>query len=240
MKLEHKVAVVTGASRGIGLEIALGFANEGADLVVCARDKERLQQLVLGLEESGRRAFAVQADVSKETDVERVVDGALQEFGRVDVLCNNAGISHTRQVDEMPLEEWDEIIAVNLRGPFLLSRAVLPHMKKQSYGRIVHVSSMSSLMCSSGSAAYSASKAGLNALSLTTANETSEHNILVNAMSPGFIKTDMNPVGSQPPSAAVPTAIDLACLPDGGPSGRFFRFQEEVIVIPKSSDAWKK
>jgi NAD(P)-dependent dehydrogenase (short-subunit alcohol dehydrogenase family) len=99
---------------------------------------------------------------------------------------------------------------------------------------------MSSLMCAPGSAAYSASKAGLNALSLATANETSGHNILVNAMSPGFIKTDMNPVGSQPPSAAVPTAIDLACLPDDGPSGRFFRFQEEVIVIPESSDAWKK
>ena len=239
MKLEKKIAIVTGASRGIGWEIALGYAGEGADLVVCARDAQRLDQLVGRLQELGRRAIAVPADVSREEDVARVVDRALAEFGRIDVLCNNAGVNHTRPVAEMPSEEWDEIIAVNLRGPFLLSRAVLPHMKKQNYGRIVHVSSMSAVVCASGAAAYSASKAALNALSRTTANETSDDNILVNAMSPGFLKTDMNPVGTQPPSAAVPTAIDLAALPDAGPSGRFFRFQEEVIAIPESSDDWR-
>ncbi len=240
MRLENKVALVTGASRGIGRAIALGYADEGADLVVCARNEQHLQQLAGRLEEMGRHALAVQADVSQEPEVTRVVDHALQEFGRIDVLCNNAGVNHTCSVDEMPLEEWDGIIAVNLRGPLLLSRAVLPHMKRQNYGRIVHVSSMSAVLCSPGSAAYSASKAALNALSLTMARETSDHNILVNAMSPGFLKTDMNPKGTQPPSAAVPTAIDLATLPDDGPSGRFFRYQEEVIVIPESSEnAWK-
>ena len=240
MKLENIIALVTGASRGIGWEIALGYADEGADLVVCARDGQRLQQLVSCLQESGRRALAVQADVSQDAEVAHVVDRTLEEFGRIDVLCNNAGVNHTHPVDEMPLEKWDEVIAVNLRGPFLLSRAVLPHMKKQNYGRIVHVSSMSSVVCSAGAGAYNASKAALNALSRTTASETRDYNVLVNAMSPGFLKTDMNPEGTQPASAAVPTAIDLAGLPDDGPTGRFFRFQEEVIVIPESSpNAWR-
>ena len=235
MKLKEKIAVVTGASRGIGWEIALGYAAEGADLVVCARDEQRLQQLVGRLQESGRRARAVQADVAQESHVARVVDTALEEFGRIDILCNNAGVNHTRPVDEMPLEEWDEIMAVNLRGPFLLTRAVLPHMKEQNYGRIVHVSSMSAVDCAPGSAAYGASKAALNVLSRTTASEASDYDVLVNAMSPGFIKTDMNPQGTQPASAAVPTAIDLAALPEGGPTGRFFRYREEVVVIMESS-----
>ena len=240
MKLENRIAVVTGASRGIGFEIALGFANEGADLVVCARNEQRLQELVRRLRESGRRAHAVQADVSQEADVARVIEDTLEEFGRIDVLCSNAGVNFTRPVDEMPPEEWDEIMAVNLRGPYLLSRAVLPHMKQRNYGRIVHVSSMSALVCSPGGAAYGGSKAALNVLSRTTANETSEFNILVNAMSPGFLKTDMNPKGTRPASAAVPTAIELAALPDDGPSGRFYRFQEEVVVIPEvAEDAWK-
>lgn len=240
MKLENRIAIVTGASRGIGWEIALGYASEGADLVVCARDEQRLQQLVGRLQESGRRAIAVPADVSREEDVARVVDRTVKEFGRIDVLCNNAGVNYTHAVDEMSSEQWDEIIAVNLRGPFLLSRAVLPHMKKRNYGRIVHVSSMSAVVCAPGAAAYSASKAALNALSRTTASETSDDNILVNAMSPGFLKTDMNPAGTQPASAAVPTAIDLAALPDDGPSGRFFRFQVEVTVIPESSgNTWR-
>ena len=174
MKLENRIAVVTGASRGIGFEIALGFANEGADLVVCARNEQRLQELVRRLRESGRRAHAVQADVSQEADVARVIEDTLEEFGRIDVLCSNAGVNFTRPVDEMPPEEWDEIMAVNLRGPYLLSRAVLPHMKQRNYGRIVHVSSMSALVCSPGGAAYGGSKAALNVLSRTTANETSE------------------------------------------------------------------
>ena len=240
MKLENRIAVITGASRGIGFEIALGFANEGADLVVCARNEQRLQEVVRQLRESGRRAQAVQADVSQETDVARVIEDTLEEFGRIDVLCSNAGVNFTRPVDEMPPQEWDEIMAVNLRGPYLLTRAVLPHMKQRNYGRIVHVSSMSAVVCSPGSAAYGGSKAALNVLSRTTAKETSEFNILVNAMSPGFLKTDMNPKGTRPASAAVPTAIELAALPDDGPSGRFYRFQEEVTVIPEvAEDAWK-
>ena len=241
MKLEGKIAIVTGASRGIGWEIALGFADEGANLVVCARDEARLQRLVGEIERRQRRAVAVKADVTVEADVERLVKRTVETFGRIDVLCNNAGVSHRGLVDELDPPQWDEVIAVNLRGPFLCSRAVLPHMKRQDYGRIVDMSSGSAINCTPGFSAYSASKAALNALSRTLANEVAGSNILVNAMSPGFLKTDMNPEGTRSPSAAVPTAVDLASLPDGGPNGRFYRFQQEMEVIPDLSNLdWTK
>ena len=241
MKLEGKIAIVTGASRGIGWEIALGFADEGADLVVCARDGARLERLVGEIERRGRRALAVKADVAVVPDVERLVEQTLAGFGRVDVLCNNAGVLHRGRVDELDPAHWDEMIAVNLRGPFLCSRAVLPYMKRQDYGRIVDMSSGSAINCTPGFSAYSASKAALNALSRTLANEVAGFNILVNAMSPGFLKTDMNPEGTRSPSAAVPTAVDLASLPHGGPNGRFYRFQQELEVIPDLSKLdWTK
>jgi len=240
VKLQDKIAIVTGASRGIGWEIALGYAEQGADVTVCARDEQRLQQLVSRVQELGRRAIAVQADVSVEPDVQKVVDRTLDFFGRVDILCNNAGVGYMKPIDEIPPEEWDKVVAVNLRGPFLFSRAVLPHMKRQNYGRIVHVSSGAAVVCLPGKAVYNASKAALNAFSRTTAREVSDYDILVNAMSPGFLKTDMNPRGTRPASAAAPTAIELASLPAGGPSGRFFRFQGEVEVIPELPDVnWR-
>jgi 3-oxoacyl-[acyl-carrier protein] reductase len=236
MQLEGKIAIVTGASRGIGREIALGFAAEGADVTLCARDEIRLQQLAKEITQRGRRAVVVKADVTHVADVQTVVDQTLESFGRIDVLCNNAGLDVHGEVDEIDPADWDNVIAVNLRGPFLCSRAVLPHMKNQNYGRIVDVSSGSAVNCSPGMAVYSASKAGLNAFSRTLAAEVREHDILVNAMSPGFLKTDMNPAGTRPPEDAVPTALLLASLPTGGPSGKFYRFMKEVTVIPELSD----
>ena len=235
MKLNGKTAIVTGASRGIGWEIALGYADEGADVAVFARDGSLLERLVGEIKQRGRRALAVPGDVSKEADVQRLIDRTVESFGRIDVLCNNAGVAHLGVVDELEPAKWDEVIAVNVRGPFLCSRAALPHMKRQNYGRIVDVSSGAAVNCSSGHAAYSASKAAMNALSRTLANEMIQYNILVNAMSPGFLKTDMNPEGTRPPSDAVPTAVFLASLPDGGPNGRFFRFLKEMEVIPDLS-----
>jgi len=236
MKLEGRTAIVTGASRGIGREIALGFADEGADVILCARDETRLQQVADEITQRGRRVIAVRADVSRVADVQSVVDQTLNLFGRIDVLCNNAGLAVRGEVDELDPVDWDNVIAVNLRGPFLCSRAVLPHMKTQNYGRIVDVSSGAAVNCSPGMAVYSASKAGLNALSRTLAAELREYDILVNAMSPGFLKTDMNPEGTCPPEDAVPTALLLASLPTGGPSGLFYRFMKELTVIPDFSD----
>ena len=235
MKMKGRVAIVTGASRGIGREIALGYANQGAHVVVCARDEARLKQLAQEIRQTGVQAMDVRADVSQEADVQSVVDSTLDVFGRIDVLCNNAGLSYQGAVHELTPDQWDAVIAVNLRGPFLCSRSVLPHMKQQNYGRIVDVSSGSAVICSPGFAAYSASKAGMNALSRTIAGEVVNHDILINAMSPGFLKTDMNPNGTRPAGDAVPTAVYLASLPAGGPSGQFFRFMESFEVIPDFS-----
>lgn len=240
MQLENKVALVTGASRGIGWEIALGYAHEGADVVVCARNEASLKQLADQIQQCGQQAIPVRADVSQEVDVQQIIDRTLEVFGRIDVLCNNAGVNHRGNVDEIAVANWDEVISVNLRGTFLCSRAALPHMKRQNYGRIVDVSSGSSVMCKAGLAAYNTSKAAVNALNRTLANETAEYDILVNAMSPGFLKTDMNAAGTRPASAAVPTAVHLASLPTGGVSGRFFRFLEEVAIVPDVSDVdWR-
>jgi len=238
MRLDGKIAIVTGASRGIGREISLGYAREGANVVLAARDEDKLKSVVAELEQFDRRAIAIRSDVANEADVQRVVDGAIEAFGRIDVLCNNAGVVHRGPVDELPAGEWDEVIAVNLRGPFLCTRVVLPHMKRQNYGRIVDVSSGAAIHCEPGLAAYAASKAGLNAFNRTLSHELAGYNILVNAMSPGSILTDMNPEGTKPPTAPVPTAVYLASLPDDGPTGRFFRFEREMEVIPRLDFDW--
>ena len=232
MKLQGKTAIVTGASRGIGWEIALAYAREGADVVVSARSEDALQELVEQITQLDRRAIAVSGDVGDEQDVRRLVTTTVDTFGKIDILCNNAGLLEIGEVDQLAVTAWDCVMRVNARGPFLCSQAVLPYMKAQNYGRIINISSGAAIRCAAGYAAYSASKAALNALSLTTAIELADYDILVNAMSPGYLKTAMNPDGTRPPEDAVPTAVMLASLPHDGPRGRFFRFEEEMIVIP--------
>ena len=241
MKLQGKTAIVTGASRGIGWEVALAYAREGADVVVSARSEDSLRELVERIAELQQRAIAVTADVGDATDVEKLVNTTVDTFGKVDILCNNAGLLEIGEVDQLPTAAWDRVMRVNARGPFLCSQSVLPIMKSQNYGRIVNMSSGAAIRCAAGYAAYSASKAALNALSLTTAIEVEDYEILVNAMSPGYLKTAMNPDGTRPPTDAVPTAVMLASLPSDGPRGRFFRFEEEMIVIPESPQIdWTK
>jgi len=234
MKLKGKTALVTGASRGIGWEVALAFAREGADVAISARTEEPLLRLVEQITALQRRATVLVGDVGDEADVLRIVTTAAEELGRIDILCNNAGLLKIGNVDRLSVADWDQVMRVNARGPFLCSQVVLPYMKSQNYGRIINMSSGAAIRCAAGYAAYSASKAALNALSLTTAIEVADYEILVNAMSPGYLKTAMNPEGTRPAADAVPTAVMLAALPSDGPRGRFFRFEEEMIVIPES------
>ena len=233
MELNGKVALVTGASRGIGEEIALGYARAGAHVVLTARDEDRLRAIAEQIADAGGASSIFRLDVTEYSEVGRVVNRTVQELGRIDVLCNNAGINTANgPVAEIPPERFATVFAVNTVGLYACCYAVLPHMIARGYGRIVNVSSASAFMCQAGSAAYAGSKAAVNALTAALAKEVQEHDVLVNAMSPGAVRTDMNPTADTLPVEAVPTALWLAALPAGGPTGRFYRFMEELPMLP--------
>jgi 3-oxoacyl-[acyl-carrier protein] reductase len=219
--LEGRVALVTGASSGIGWAMALGFADAGADLILVARRAHLLARLAQAVQARGRRALLVIADVAIERAVKRVVQQATAAFPRIDILVNNAGTILLEQLThETSQADWDRVLAVNLRGPFMLSRLIVPHMLHAGYGRIINVTSGYKAEPSYG--AYSVSKAALFALTQVMAKELRGTGILANALDPGRIRSEMSPGGRKPPEALVPLAIRLASLPARGPSGREF------------------
>ncbi|MEK7220947.1 MAG: SDR family oxidoreductase [candidate division NC10 bacterium] len=219
--LEGRVALVTGASSGIGWAMALGFADAGADVVLVARRAHRLARLAQAIQAKGRRALLVIADVAVERAVKRVVDEATQAFPRVDILVNNAAmILPEQRTHETSLPDWDRLLAVNLRGPFLLSRLLVPTMLQAGYGRIINVTS--GYKAEPGFGAYSVSKAALYALTRVMAQELRGTGILVNALDPGWVRSEMSPEGGKAPDTVVPLAIRLASLPARGPSGKEF------------------
>lgn len=228
MVLQGRVALITGASRGIGRAMAIGFAHEGADLVLCSRNGSLLEQVAAEVEGIGRRGLAIPADVSSEAEVRALVDQAINHFGRIDILHNNAAVLMRHAIIDCPVEEWDETMAVNVRGTFLCCKTVLPHMVRQGYGRIINMTSILSILCVPDYGSYNVSKAAVNALTKTLAQEFAGQNILINGQHPGPIKTDMNPAGTHPVDHPVPTAIYLASLPADGPTGRFFYDMKEM------------
>ena len=233
MELKGRIALVTGASRGIGEAIALGYAAAGAHVVLAARDETRLHSVADQINAAGGSYEVSALDVSEHSAVRRVIDGIVRDHGHLDILCNNAGISTAPgNVADVPPERFAAVFAVNVTGLYSCSHAALPHMIEHGYGRIVNIGSGSAFMCNPGSSAYSSSKAAVNALTVALAGEVRESGILVNAMSPGSIRSDMNPTATTPPSEAVPTALWLASLPHDGPTGRFFRFMGEIPILP--------
>lgn len=189
--LEGEVAIVTGSARGIGRGVALGLAEAGAAVVVVDLLGDRAHQTADEVREFGRRAIAVEADVSEPAQVEAMVVQANAEFGRIDVLINNAAIDNAREVVEMPLEQWSEMILVNLTSVFLCSRAVLPTMISQQKGRIVNIGSNLALKGGERLAHYCAAKAGVHGFTRALALEVAKHGITVNVVAPGPIETDM-------------------------------------------------
>jgi 3-oxoacyl-[acyl-carrier protein] reductase len=186
-----KVAIVTGASRGIGRSIALALAAEGARIVAVDMAPEGVEALAAEIKEAGGEALAVQGNVTQAVDAERMVDAAVEAFGRVDILVNNAGITRDGLLLRMKDEDWDAVLNVNLKGAFLCSRAASKVMTKQRYGRIVNIASIVGQMGNAGQANYCASKAGLMGLTKSNARELAKRNVTVNAVAPGFIATDM-------------------------------------------------
>ena len=186
-----KVAVITGASRGIGRSIALALAAEGARIVAVDLDQAATEAVVAELKSQGAEAVAVVGNVTVAADAEKMVESAVASFGRVDVLVNNAGITRDGLLIRMKEEEWDAVLTVNLKGAFLCTKAVSRVMTKQRSGRIINIASVVGQMGNAGQANYCASKAGLIGLTKSNARELAKRNITVNAVAPGFIVSAM-------------------------------------------------
>jgi len=215
------VALITGAASGIGRALALGFAEAGADLILVGRRVHPLVAVTQAVETRGRRALMVVADVSADRSARRILHQASLVFPRVDILVNNAGVILPPQpTHETVLGDWDRVLAINLRGPFMLSRLLVPRMLEARYGRIINITSSYKAEASYG--AYSVSKAALYALTRVMARELRGTGVLVNALDPGWIRSEMSPKGGAPPETVVPLAVRLASLPARGPSGREF------------------
>lgn len=197
--LEGKVAIVTGGTRGIGRAVAQCLAEDGASVVVSGLDAARLEAATKELEGLGVPVLGVVADVARREDVERLVDQTKERFARIDVLVNNAGITRDALLVRMKDEDWDRVLDVNLRGAFFTTRAVAKVMMRRKSGRIINITSAAGAMGNPGQANYSAAKAGLIGLTKATARELSRWGILVNAVAPGLIDTDM--AAAIPPEA---------------------------------------
>ena len=190
--LDEKVALITGSSRGIGKAAALALAEQGGKIVVnYARSSEAADAVVAEIESMGGEAIALQADVSKEDQVDAMVKATLEKFGRIDVLVNNAGITRDTLLLRMKPDAWQAVIDLNLTGVFLCTRAVSKIMLKQRSGRIINISSVAGLMGNPGQANYSAAKAGVIGFTKTIAKELAPRGVTANAVAPGFIATDM-------------------------------------------------
>ncbi|HOO56841.1 MAG TPA: 3-oxoacyl-[acyl-carrier-protein] reductase [bacterium] len=191
MPLTDRVAVVTGAGRGIGRQIAVSLAARGAKLSICSMHESTIEPVAAEIRESGGEALALVADVSSEQDVERLVSETYERYGQVDILVNNAGVNRDNFFLRLSAESWDEVIAVNLRGAFLCTRHFSRKMMRNKRGRIINMASVAGEAGNMGQANYSAAKAGVIGLTKSCAKELARYGITVNAVSPGLIETDM-------------------------------------------------
>ena len=217
--VQDKVALVTGASRGIGRSISLALAAQGAKIVAVDVDLQATEEFVAELKAAGTEAVAVQGNVTVAADVDQMVKIAKETFDRIDILVNNAGITRDALLLRMKDADWDAVLDVNLKGAFLCTRAVAKLMTKQRYGRIINIASVVGQMGNAGQANYCASKAGLMGLTRSNARELAKRNITVNAVAPGFISTAMTDalpeekrqeLAAQIPLARLGSAEDIA------------------------------
>jgi 3-oxoacyl-[acyl-carrier protein] reductase len=212
MSLNGKIALVTGAAQGIGRDIALGLAADGADVAICDVNLEAAQKTAADIEAKGRKSLAVKANVAASTDVTAMIDQVVEKFGRIDIVVNNAGITRDGLILRMKEEDWDLVLSINLKGAFLCTKAALKHMTKQRAGTIINIASIVGAMGNAGQANYVASKAGLIGLTKTIAREYANRNVTANAVAPGFIDTAMTKALTEQVRAELAKQIPLGRL----------------------------
>lgn len=187
--MSDQTVFVTGAAHGIGLQLATGFAKAGAKVLMSDINEEEIMARASELQLQGNRIMGMRCDVADETEVRKAIDHAIEEYGSLDVLINNAGIQHVALIEDFPLEKFEQMIRIMLTGPFMLTKQVFPLMKKQSFGRIINISSINGLIGFAGKAAYNSAKHGLIGLTKVAALEGAEHGITANAICPGYVDT---------------------------------------------------
>jgi 3-oxoacyl-[acyl-carrier protein] reductase len=192
MRLEDKAAVVTGGGRGVGRAISLAYAREGADVVVnYVANPKTAQEVVEEIQKIGRTGIAVQADVATDTGAAAVIQAAIDNFGKLDILVNNAGFTRPAMLHKMTEDEWDAVLAIHLKGPWLCIKHASQYMREQGYGYIINVTSVAGLVGTVGQINYSAAKGGIIALTKSAARELARHSINVNCISLGIVATEM-------------------------------------------------
>ena len=192
MRLKDKTALVTGSSRGVGRAVALGFAKEGANVVVNYTSNEKAaNEVVEAIQTIGSKAVAMKADVAQKSDVENLVKTAIETFGRLDILVNNAGFTRPAMMIKMSEEQWDEVVDIHLKGAFLCSQAAALQMKEQNSGKIINVTSVAGLVGTVGQINYSAAKGGILSMTKSIARELARYNVCANVISLGIVATDM-------------------------------------------------
>lgn len=209
MRLAEKAAIVTGSTRGLGRAIAEQLAVEGAKVAVCGRRLSDAEAVATAIESAGGTAVPYQCDVSSTDDVQRLVTGALEQFGRIDILVNNAGITRDTLLMRMSEDDWDQVMDVNAKGMFRFTKAVLRPMLKQRSGRIINVASVVGLSGNAGQCNYAAAKAAVVGFTKSLAREVASRGITVNAVAPGYIETDMTDALSDEQKASLLESIPL-------------------------------
>ena len=210
MNLKDKIAIITGAGRGIGKAIAMTLASEGASVIISDIDLQSAEKTAIEINQQGKKALAFQVDVSNSQEVQKMVDSVMGQFGKIDILVNNAAIIRRGTIEDLSEENWDKVIDVNLKGTFICSKAVVGIMKKQRYGKIVNISSIAGKMGDLASApCYGASKAGMACLGKSLARELAPYNINVNIIAPHAIETDMSREWSEEKRKCIIAGIPL-------------------------------
>ena len=233
MNLKDRVALVTGAGRGIGKAIALRLARDGASVVVNDLRLEYAEKAVVELTALGAKTLAIPADVSSADDVNAMVEAVIAEYGRLDILVNNAGIAQDQLLMRMAEDQWDRVLTIDLKSVFLCSRAAVKYMLKSKWGRIISLASVVGLIGNAGQSNYAAAKAGIIGFTRSLAREVGTRGITVNALAPGFIETDMTAQLSEKQRQELASRIPMGYLgsPEDVANAAAFLASEEACYI---------